>query len=128
MKSVAILIPAYNEEQALADTLARVSRLNPPADEVVLVDGGSDDKTVEIAVAYGVNVILSPSRGRARQINYGVEHTESEFVCILHADSILPNDAVSEIRNALADNCLALGSFHAAHRWATGHQMGYHGA
>jgi glycosyltransferase involved in cell wall biosynthesis len=109
--TVTILIPALDEALALPATINCIRAMVPPPDEVLLVDGGSADATVTIAEAAGFRVIVAPARGRGAQINHGVEHTASKLVCVLHADSLLPADAVAVIRAALADPALALGSF-----------------
>jgi glycosyltransferase involved in cell wall biosynthesis len=83
----------------------------PPPDEILLIDGGSDDKTVALSTAAGLRVLVSPKRGRAAQINYGVTHARGDIICILHADTILPADAITVIRNTMADARLALASF-----------------
>ncbi len=76
------------------------------------MDGGSVDASVEIAADSGlVRVLRCPKRGRAAQINHGVEAVRSPLVCILHADTLLPDDAVSVIRRTLDEPGLALASF-----------------
>jgi glycosyltransferase involved in cell wall biosynthesis len=109
--SVCILVPALNEEAALPATLANVAALQPPPDEVLLVDGGSSDRTVALAEAAGVRVLISPRKGRSSQINLGAEAASSQIVCVLHADTLLPADAVAVIRETLADPRIALASF-----------------
>lgn len=111
MSKVTILIPALNEEQALPRTIACISAFDPPADEVLLIDGGSEDRTRELAEERGLKVLLSPKRGRGAQINFGVAQASSDIVCVLHADSILPVDAVTVIRKAMTEKGLALASF-----------------
>jgi glycosyltransferase involved in cell wall biosynthesis len=109
--SVTILIPALNEEKALPVTIACIKAMNPPPDEVLLVDGGSRDATVALAQSAGLRVVISPDPGRGVQINLGVDKATGVVVCVLHADSVLPADAVTVIRTALADPRLALASF-----------------
>ncbi len=108
---VTILIPALNEELALPATIAALMALDPPADEVLLVDGGSSDATVALARAAGLRVMVSPQRGRAVQVNFGVEAAQGPIVCVLHADSALPVDGVALIRATMADAGTALASF-----------------
>jgi glycosyltransferase involved in cell wall biosynthesis len=108
---VTILIPTLDEEAALPVTIACLKALDPPADEWLLVDGGSSDQTLVLAVAAGLRTITSPVRGRGAQINFGVEAASGDIVCVLHADSRLPVDAVAVIRGAMADPTLALASF-----------------
>lgn len=111
MIRVTILIPTWNEEQALPATLASLAAMQPPPDEVLLVDGGSDDATLALAQDAGVTAVLAPKKGRAAQINHGVERASGEVVCVLHADSLLPADAVAVIRATMADKRIALASF-----------------
>ncbi len=111
MSKVTILIPTLNEEQILPQTFACILALDPPANEVLLVDGGSEDGTKQLAAGSGLKVLLSPKRGRGAQLNFGVSQATGDIICVLHADSILPVDAVEEIRKAMADPKLALASF-----------------
>ncbi len=111
MSIVTILVPALNEEQGLPATLACLDALDPPADEILLIDGGSEDATRKIATEGGLTVLLSPKRGRGAQINFGVLQASGDIICVLHADSLLPVDAVEEIRKAMDDTKLSLASF-----------------
>lgn len=111
MIRVTILIPTYNEEQALPATIAALALLDPPADELLVVDGGSTDATCSLARAAGVACLDAPRKGRGAQINFGVAQAQGEVVCVLHADSLLPRDAVAVIRSAMADPRTALASF-----------------
>ncbi len=111
MMRVTILIPALNEARALPATIRAIAAMSPPPDQVLLVDGGSDDDTVAIARQAGFDTLTAPSRGRALQINLGVREAGSELVCVLHADSILPPDAVTVIRQTMADPARSLASF-----------------
>lgn len=108
---VTILIPALNEAKALPATIANIAAMQPPPDEVLLVDGGSDDDTMILATAAGFRAVASPSKGRGPQINFGVAQCTGELICVLHADSLLPVDAVAHIRATLADQTIALATF-----------------
>ncbi|WP_027443026.1 glycosyltransferase [Erythrobacter cryptus] len=111
MLSLTILIPTYNEEAALPATLAALDALDPAPDEVLVVDGGSSDATCAIARAAGVICIVAPRKGRGAQINHGVAAAKGTIVCVLHADTILPRDAVALMRAAMADPATALAGF-----------------
>lgn len=110
MTSVAIVIPMLNEAQVLPRLLRSLAALVPPPDEVLAVDGGSTDASCAIAIAGGVRVVAS-ERGRAIQINRGVADARSVIVCVLHADTLLPDDAVAVIRRVMADPGVALAGF-----------------
>ena len=108
---VSIVIPVLNEEMSLPATIANVRSFDPPAGEVLVVDGGSDDATVALAKAAGFRVIQSPRRGRGAQVNAGVEAARCEVICVLHADSVLPSDAIAVIQLTMTDPKLVLASF-----------------
>ena len=118
-----LLIPALNEEKALPALVNRVARLDPRPAEIVLVDGGSADRTAELARAAGWRVIEC-ERGRGRQINAGVAHARAANLCVLHADTVPPVDMIAVIERVLADKSTALAGFTpvirgAKLRWAT---------
>ena len=93
---ISVVIPAYNEERALPETL---ERLLPQATDhqVIVVDGGSADATVRIASSNpGVEVLQAP-RGRASQMNAGAHKARGEWLLFLHADTLIPAEALSRI-------------------------------
>ena len=100
-----------NEAGALPRLLRGLACLDPPPDEVLAVDGGSRDASVAIARAGGLRVLESPAAGRAAQINRAVSEASASIVCILHADTLLPDDAVAVMRRVLADPRTVLAGF-----------------
>jgi glycosyltransferase involved in cell wall biosynthesis len=111
MARITILIPALNEEKALPQTIACLAAMVPPPDEIILVDGGSQDQTVALSCAAGFRTMISATRGRGAQINHGVAEAVGDIICILHADTLLPPDAMVVIGQTMADNRTALASF-----------------
>ncbi len=111
MSGVSIVIPTLNEAVCLGRTLRQLSLLDPPAWEVLVVDGGSEDETVTIAQAAGAQVITSGQRGRSAQMNQGAEASTGEILCFLHADTSVPDDLVAIIEQTLADKTIACGGF-----------------
>ena len=108
--SVALVVPALNEEAALPELVAALSRLDPAPAEIILVDGGSDDRTCAIAREAGWRVLFC-EKGRARQINHGVAEARADLVCVVHADTLPPADMVRVIAHTLSDPAIALASF-----------------
>ncbi len=108
---VAIVIPALDEATTVPRLARTLAILDPRPAEILLVDGGSADGTAEIARAAGLRVIEHHQRGRPAQINRGVQEVSSPLICILHADTILPDDAVAVIRRTLEDPRVALAGF-----------------
>lgn len=114
---ISVVIPAYNEEKALPTTLARVFAQYGEY-EVIVVDGGSADRTREIAAAETrVRTITAP-KGRASQMNAGARQARGEWLLFLHADTLLPDGALATI-TALPDTVQAGGFRHrfSGHDW-----------
>lgn len=106
--NISVIIPVLNEEKTIAATLHALVPLQPH--EIIVVDGGSDDRTGEISWQLGAKV-LTAERGRARQMNYGARHASGEVLLFLHADSRLPESALRDITSALGDARCAGGRF-----------------
>ncbi len=111
MTGVAVVIPMLNEAAALPRLLRHLALLDPVPAEILAVDGGSTDGSVGIARAGGLRVVEHPVRGRAAQINRGVQEVSAPFVLVLHADTLLPDDAVAVVCRVLADPRTALAGF-----------------
>ncbi|MCB2085203.1 MAG: glycosyltransferase [Sphingomonadaceae bacterium] len=107
---VAIVIPVLDEEKALPALVELVGTLDPQPVQVIVVDGGSTDRSCEIVRAAGWQLVETDA-GRGRQINAGVEAASAPLVCVLHADTRPPRDMVAVIRETLGDKRIALASF-----------------
>ncbi|MEO1398988.1 MAG: glycosyltransferase, partial [Pseudomonadota bacterium] len=125
MSTLTIVIPTLNEEQTLPSVARNLKALDPQPDHVLVVDGGSTDRTVPLAQELGLKVVVQEPAGRARQINRGVEEATTDVICVLHADTRLPSDAVDVVRTVLRNQNVALAGFTAilsgdqTTRWAT---------
>ena len=95
------MIPALNEAAAIGATLAALGPLRGRGHEVIVVDGGSDDRTRSIAAAFADRVLLS-RRGRATQMNAGAAIAAGDVLLFLHADTRLPANADASIARALS--------------------------
>ena len=89
---LSIIMPVLDEAAAIADALSALSPLRQGGVEVIVVDGGSRDRTAEIAQAQADLVIAAP-RGRAAQMNAGAAMAQGDVLLFLHADTRLPADA-----------------------------------
>jgi rSAM/selenodomain-associated transferase 2 len=105
---ISVIVPAFNEEKSIAATLMELQCLKP--EEIIIVDGGSSDRTREICQRFGVELYLS-RRGRARQMNFGAQRAAGEVLLFLHADTRLPPSAFEDIRAALQDRRVLGGRF-----------------
>ncbi len=106
--SISVIIPTLNEEPNLSRTLESLGQ--HPNTEILVVDGGSDDRSCEIARHFGAVVLESP-RGRARQMNHGAGAASGEVFLFLHADTLLPETWTERIRVALEDPRVLGGAF-----------------
>jgi glycosyltransferase involved in cell wall biosynthesis len=97
--TLSVAIVAMDEEANIGRTLASVRW----ADEIVLVDSGSKDRTCEIAREYGAKVVVEPWRGYVAQKQYAVELCTKDWVLLLDADEEISPGLAEEIREALAD-------------------------
>jgi rSAM/selenodomain-associated transferase 2 len=101
---ISVIIPVLNEEKSVAATIESLIRLSPY--EIIIVDGGSDDRTLEICKQLRAKV-FSFRRGRAQQMNYGARLASGDVLLFLHADTRLPDSAFRDIAAALSDpHCL----------------------
>src|SRR5690349_18411994 len=97
--TLSVAIVALNEEANLGRVLESVRW----ADEIVLVDSGSTDRTCDIARDAGARVILEPWRGYTGQKNYALELCTKDWVLSLDADEEVTAELAEEIRGVLAD-------------------------
>ncbi|MEM7602757.1 MAG: TIGR04283 family arsenosugar biosynthesis glycosyltransferase, partial [Verrucomicrobiota bacterium] len=81
-------------------------------EEVIVVDGGSEDETVERATFSGCKVLVSPEPGRARQMNFGARHAKGELLLFTHGDTLIPAATLSRLEEVMgADESIIGGGF-----------------
>lgn len=97
MISLSIIVPIVNEQQIIDRFLAHLMGLEQiEKAEIIVVDGGSTDGSVDIVRRHPVTLIET-SRGRARQMNAGALQARGERLLFVHADSRLPADAIAQV-------------------------------
>jgi rSAM/selenodomain-associated transferase 2 len=111
--TLSIVMPVLDEAATIAATLATLAPLRRRGVEVIVVDGGSRDRTAEIAQALADLVIAAP-RGRAAQMNAGAAMAHGDVLLFLHADTRLPTDADRVVCEGLARSGRTWGRFDAA--------------
>ncbi len=101
--TVSMLVPCFNEEATLADTLDSLLALNYPANKlsITVIDDGSKDGTAAIATRYAaqhpqITLIQKPNGGKYTALNLGIERSQAEIVGCLDADSFVVADALIE--------------------------------
>jgi len=97
--SISVVIPTLNEEENLPECLENLTPQVNESDEVIIVDGGSDDATQEIALRLDCRVLKAPdsSIGRARAL--GTEKSNGEVVATTDADTLPPVGWLNTIRS-----------------------------
>jgi len=100
---ISVIIPAFNEEETICETIRRIKEFDEEnlVKEIIVVDGGSTDKTIETAEKEGVKAIVSPTKGRGAQMNYGASIAENKILYFLHADTIPPKKFSGDISKAI---------------------------
>jgi rSAM/selenodomain-associated transferase 2 len=105
---ISVIIPTLNEAATIGETLRRLR--SSGSCEVIVVDGGSDDGTPELARPQA-DLVLSAGRGRATQMNVGAQAASGQVLLFLHADTVLPPDFPALLENALRNPRVVGGRF-----------------
>lgn len=100
---LSIIIPILNEATRIPQLFEELEQLRQSNCEIIIVDGGSTDNSVEIAENSGFRVEKS-TRGRAHQMNTGAEKASGSALLFLHADTQLPDTADTLIKKIFSDN------------------------
>ena len=96
---VSAVIITYNEEAIISKTLSQLSWCN----EIIIIDSGSTDQTVQICKEYGCSVYYRPFNGFGEQKKYGVSKAQYDWILCIDADEILTDTLIEEIQSELND-------------------------
>jgi rSAM/selenodomain-associated transferase 2 len=110
MSKLSIIIPVLDEGEGIAAMLDALANMRTLGVEVIVVDGGSRDATVQRARLRADRVLTAP-RGRALQMNAGAEKASGDVLLFVHADTQLPGDADHVVLNGLERSGRAWGRF-----------------
>ena len=108
-KEISIIVPTFNEEMNIKQCLETV--VDIPGIEVIVVDGGSADRTVEIVGQYRDVKIVSSEMRRSIQMNKGAGYARGEILLFLHADCVLSREDVLNVRNVFRCSTFVGGAF-----------------
>lgn len=107
---LSIIIPTINEAADIVNTLSNLRRHKDDDIEIIIADGGSNDRTVALSRPFIDNLVQSLP-GRARQMNAGAMMAKGDVLLFLHADTRLPDDFISAIEDALLPDETVWGYF-----------------
>lgn len=111
---VSIIIPTLNEEKLISGTLAALAKLKGEP-EIIVADGGSSDRTKQLATlalkSFSHSRLVTSNRGRGIQLNEGASAASGEVLLFLHADTLLPENAIELIEDAVKNRGAIGGNF-----------------
>ena len=103
MSKISIIIPTINEANNLPLLLSDLSSIQEEG-EIIIVDCGSEDKTIDIANIYGAKVCISKEKNRGLQLDMGAKYSKGDWLIFLHADTRLTNDWFEKTNSLLKGN------------------------
>ncbi|WP_148677264.1 glycosyltransferase family 2 protein [Staphylothermus hellenicus] len=116
LRNLTVLIPVLNEAKAIGKVLDEVLNVGVPRENIIVVDGGSSDGTVEIARSRNVEVIPQEGKGKALAIKTGLKHVSTPYVLVMDGDYTYPAkhiiDLYKKIMNEGHDLVIGSRRFH----------------
>ena len=109
VRRLSVIVPMLNEEQQIARTLEAIAA-GAPDSEVIVVDGGSTDRSIDEARSRCAAVLSAP-RGRARQMNAGAAAAHGDVLAFVHADTLVPPSFAGDLVAAVAVESVVGGRF-----------------
>ena len=103
MSKISIIIPTINEANNLPLLLSDLSIVKREG-EIIIVDCGSEDKTIDLANIYGAKVFKSKEKNRGLQLDIGAYNSSGDWLIFLHADTRLTHDWFRKINSVLKKN------------------------
>jgi len=103
---VSVIIPAYNEERYLPQTLKHISQALsdvPCRSEIIVVDNDSTDQTSRVAERFGAKVFRQSERGISKVRNTGAENSTGDILVFVDADTLVPDALFQTIAEAMSD-------------------------
>jgi dolichol-phosphate mannosyltransferase len=106
--TVAILLPTLNEEQSIGKVIAEIRQMLDA--EIVVIDGLSTDRTVEIAKSLGARIIIEPEKGKGIAIKRAFKEIDANYAIMLDADQTYPVNCILAFLETLKTHDMVSGS------------------
>ena len=103
MSKISIIIPTINEANNLPLLLSDLSAIQEER-EILIIDCGSQDRTIDIATIYGSKIYKSEERNRGLQLDIGAKKSKGEWLIFLHADTRLTDNWFTKIKKVLKED------------------------
>ena len=122
MNKISVIIPVLNEEEFIGDLLSHIATVSVTLniEDIVVVDGGSTDKTKEIVASFKDVKLLNSDKGRAKQMNAGAKNSNGSILYFLHADALPPKNfdalILKEVSRGNSAGCFRM-QFDSNHWW-----------
>lgn len=107
---ISIIVPVFNEAEGIEPIIKLLQDYRQAGHELIVVDGGSEDATLDL-VSPHVDRVIHSGKGRARQMNIGAKEASHEVLFFVHADTHLPAQADHDIRHSIENNQHLWGRF-----------------
>ena len=114
LEPISIVIPAYNEASAIADTVREIKRVLSESGiegEIVIVDDGSTDNTSESAAQTDARLIRHPqNKGYGASLKTGIRQAQNDIIVIIDADGTYPIDAIPRLAEKMSEYDMVVGA------------------
>lgn len=112
MPTLTVIVPAYNEEAGLPETLEALLRQSNKADRIIVANDCSTDATGAVAASYGVDVVTPDANlgSKARAQNYALQFVDTDLVLPVDADTVLADDYIEQIKKPFVDPEVAIAA------------------
>lgn len=105
-RDLTVIIPTLNEEEAIGDVIDEILSIGIPKGNIIVVDGHSIDRTVEIARSKGARVVYQDGKGKADAVRKGISIADTEYILLIDGDYTYPAKYIPVLYEKIKKECL----------------------